>query len=434
MFKHVRVIGVVANTTAVMLAASPSLAVLGNCSKLINTKVISIQSTFAKAFARCSDLYREDAEATVSVVPPFSKAASGCQTQLDKAFKRFTTETGKLAAKGGAGKTCTDADLMALGHLSTGTFGARWAEAQGVGALQSAYEQALQVEKDWVNMLTAMGGTGSCATCATLATAPCSETACKLAAASQMWIDFGGGAVAQWPLAGSTVLKVCDVSTLISSTAGVLYVIGGPGKVLDPVQSVLGNFCMATIASEGVIQCGGGPQKINYTACMDRDAGASNKAGDKTAGACTGDSCTASTADLNAPGVINGGTCRTLSPTAGAAGDAFINMVWRIALHQPGSDCLDDPGHTWVPQNVPLTTGTTQVTVEHAVYGSASSTLNSTPITGAVFDCATLQRGAGGPVKLVGAFPGVNTPLPCVECPATPAPIDTVIGFTLQCE
>jgi hypothetical protein len=435
MFKHIRVTGVVVSTAAVMLAASPSLAAIRDCSKLINAEVIRIQSTFAKAFASCNDLYRRDAAAKVPASPAFSQAASGCQNRLDKAFAKFTAETGKLGAQGGAGKTCTDGHLIALGHLQpTGIFGARWAKTQGVGALQSAYEQALQGAKDWGNMLITMGGTGGCATCAKLATPPCSETACKLAAASQASVDLAGylnTPTIQVPLSGSTVLKVCDMSTLISSTAGVLYVIGGPGKILDPAPvGAISTFCMATIASEGLILCSGGPPKINYTACIDHDARVSNKAGEKTAGTCTGDGCTASTADVQDPRIINGGICRTLTSTAGSAGDAFINMVWRIEQHDGSSDCLD-PSFPGVLQNTPLTTGTAQATVMNADYGSRTAA-SSNPITGSVFDCTTLKRGASGPVKLVGAFPGVNT----LEFNGGfyPTLYDGVIGFTLQCE
>jgi hypothetical protein len=432
MFKHVRVTGVLAGAAAVMLAASPSLADIGKCSKLIDGEVLKMQSTFAKAFGKCNDSYRKDA--AKGVTPPFSKAAPGCEKQLGKAFATLDKETAKLAGKVD-GKTCIDADLLALGHLPTSVFGTRWAQTQGVGALQSAYEQQLQGTKDWINMLIDMGAAGSCPTCVKLEAPPCSETACKLASTndssspSKASVDLAGSPTIVVPLSGSTVLKVCDVSSLISSAAGVLYVVGGPGKILDPAPvGAISTACTATIASEGLIQCGAGPQKVSYTQCVDHNAGAPNEAGATTAGDCTGNSCSASMTDIEDPNVINGGTCITLNSGAGTAGDAYINLVSRIALHAPGSDCLDDPTSPGTPQNTALTTGSAQATVKDAD-DNAGTEASSALISGSPFDCATLKRGDGGTVKLVGAFPAVNT----LE-PAPGVLLDSTTSFVLECE
>jgi hypothetical protein len=225
------------------------------------------------------------------------------------------------------------------------------------------------------------------------------------------------------------VLKVCDVSTLISSATGVLFVVGGPARILDPAPvGAIATACTATIASEGLIQCGAGAQKINYTTCVDHNTdGATNAAGATTSGDCSGDACLASDTDVEDPNVTNGGTCLDLTAVGGAAGDAYINLVSRIALHAAGSDCLDAPNTPGTPQNTALTTGQAQATVKNAddSANEASSAANS----GSPFDCSTIKRGDGGAVKLVGAFPAINT----LE-PAPGVLLDSVTGFTLECE
>jgi hypothetical protein len=429
MFKHVRVTGIVAGATVVMLAASPSFAAIDKCSKLINGEVLKMQATFAKGFSKCNDAYQKDAKKPPT--PAFSKAAPACQKELTKDFATLDKETAKLASKVD-GKTCIDADLIALGHLPTSTFGTRWAQTQGVGALQSAYEQLLQGQKDWQNILITLGDTGSCATCAKLATPPCNETSCKLGVpASEADVNLNGSPTIVVPLAGKTVLKVCDVSTLISSASGVLYVVGGPAKILDPAPvGAIATACTTTTASEGLIQCGSGASKINYTTCIDHNTGgATNQAGATSSGACTGGACAASTTDIEDPTVTNGGVCLALTAAGGSAGDAYINLVSRIALWDPGTDCVTgNIQSAGTPATTALTTGTAQATVKNAD-DSSGATIASTPITGSVFNCATLARGDGGAVKLVGAFPAVNT------LQAAPGVLlDSTTGFQLQCE
>jgi hypothetical protein len=434
MFKHVRVTGFLAGTAAVMLTASSSFADIGKCSKLIDGEVLKMQSTFAKAFGKCNDFYRKDAAKPPS--PAFSKAAPSCQKQLDKAFATLDKETAKLASKVD-GKTCIDADLLALGHLPTKTFGTRWAQTQGVGALQSAYEQQVQGTKDWVNNLKDMAPAG-CTTCDKLRTPPCSDLTCALVtgtsapSGSFASVDLQGAPTIVVPLAGFNNAKVCDVSSLISSAAGVLYVVSGPSKSLAPAPvGAIATSCTTVIGAEGLIQCGSSPQKISYQSCTDHDTGGvTNVAGATSSGACSGDACAASMADREDSGVTNGGNCITLTSGSGSAGDAFINLTSRISIHDPGSDCLDDPNATdsGLATTTPLTTGSAQATVKNA--DGSTNSINSTQTTGSPYDCATLKRGDGGTVTLVGAFPALNGLQPA---PGSPL-IDDVVGFQLQCQ
>jgi hypothetical protein len=439
MFKHVRATGVLAGAAAVMLTASPSLATIDKCSKLIDGENLKIQSTFAKAFGKCNDFYRKEVAkgAKKGVPADLAKAGASCQKQLDKAFVKFDKETSKLASKVD-GKTCIDADLLALGHLPTKTFGTRWAQTQGVGALQSAYEQQVQGTKDWVNMLKDMADAGSCPTCDKLRTPPCSDLTCALVtgtsapSGSFASVDLQGAPTIVVPLAGFNNAKVCDVSSLISSAAGVLYVVSGPSKSLAPAPvGAIATSCTTVIGAEGLIQCGSSPQKISYQSCTDHDTGGvTNVAGATSSGACSGDACAASMADREDSGVTNGGNCITLTSGSGSAGDAFINLTSRISIHDPGSDCLDDPNATdsGLATTTPLTTGSAQATVKNA--DGSTNSINSTQTTGSPYDCATLKRGDGGTVTLVGAFPALNGLQPA---PGSPL-IDDVVGFQLQCQ
>ena len=188
----------------------------------------TIQTSFATAFAKCHDAYRKDASAPVPPWPP--RAAAACQIELAEAFDTFRAEISNLARK--APEECRDVDLITLGHLPTNPFGSRWAEIQGIGALQSAYDHMLTVARDWPQMLATMGDAG-CGTCATLSVPPCTDRACKLAAASGVSVDLAGVGFSS-PLGGTMVLKLCEAARWLASAVGNVYVLGGPAKTFDP--------------------------------------------------------------------------------------------------------------------------------------------------------------------------------------------------------
>jgi hypothetical protein len=235
------------------------------------------------------------------------------------------------------------------------------------------------------------------------------------------------------PLEGSSVLNICDVSNIIGSASGVYFVTGQPGKVLGPAPvGTISTACVKTIGAEGLIQCGAGAQKTNYTTCQDHNTGGvSNGSGATTSGLCTG-VCQASAPNTDPAedsSIINGGACITLSNTGGTAGDAFINLTSQINLAPPGDTCTN-PSTQDVqnPALTALTSGTAQAFVKNADDQGPDSEIASTPATGTGFNCAALQAGQSPGTSLVGAYPSVNA----LE-PAPGVILDSAIGFTLKC-
>ena len=437
MFNVKRVRGVVAGAFVTGLVASPSFAALDKCSKLIDGENLKMQSGVLKSFQKCNDLYRKDALKPPS--PPFSKAAAGCESELTKkvlgATGVLSKEITKLSAQ--VPKTCTDADLIALGHLPTSTFGNRWAQLQGVDALQTAYEQQLITTRDWVNIMATLGRGGTCPSCVKLNRAPCQESSCKLTASSAT-VNLNGTSISVDPLQGANVLKFCDVSQLISSSSGVYFVLGSPGKALKP--AAVGNIntaCVKTLGAEGLVQCGIGAQQVSYTQCQDHSPSAPNQAGVGSSGACSGAVCLQTQTNAQsdpvdpaeAPDKLHGGTCITLSATGGSAGDAFINLSSQVGLDLPGGDCTDESKFTTLgtPQISPLTTGSAASTILNADDVSGAE-IASDPASGTLFLCSQLAAGQMPNVKLVGAFPALNTLL------IGNVLADSVTGFILVCE
>jgi hypothetical protein len=329
--------------------------------------------------------------------------------------------------------------VISLGHLDTATFGDQWARFQAVAAIQYAYEQQLTGSRDWVNILTSLGATGSCPTCVTLDVPPCHEVACKLAGSTAA-VKLAGTPSIVVPLTGSSVLKVCDAEQLVSNTTGGLFVMGSPGKVLRPAPvGALATACTRTISAEGLIQCGAAPKKISYEVCTDHSPAGPNNAGTTASGACTGTACAASTtngaAEVVDPGEpldeLIGGPCTTISSTAGVAGDAFVNLTSQIGLAPPGDDCTDPSTYTsaGTAQLTALTTGSATATVMNADGAAGTSVVSDPGNDGTPYDCALLKFGESPGLKLVGSFPAINT--------LSPAPgvfLDSTTSFTLQCE
>jgi len=429
MFSYKRVMGVVAGAATLAVMAAPSFAAVDKCSKLIDTEALKMSSAASKGFAKCVAAYRKDV--LKPPTPPLSKAAAACEKENVKIFAALQKSIDKLASQ--VPKTCTDADLIALGHLSSSAFGSRWAQWQAVSALQAAYDQELAANRDFTRILLDTGKTGSCASCTKLSVSPCNITPCTLSgSASDVILATFSINV---PLSGVNALNVCDVSQLIGSASGVYFVTGSPGKNLAPAAvGSIATACVKTIAAEGLIQCGAGAQKTNYVTCQDHNTGGvSNVSGTTTSGGCTGDACQASQANDDpdeAAGIINGGACIDFTNVGGAAGDAFVNLTSQINLAPAGNNCTDPSAQTVQdPAITALTTGTAQAFVKNADDQGASSEIASTPATGSLFNCTTLAAGQSAGTSLVGAYPSINA----LE-PAPGTVVDSAIGFTLKCQ
>lgn len=437
-----RVIGVVAGAAVVVLFAVPSFAALDKCSKLIDGESKKMESSVLTSFQKCNDAYRKDA--LKPPTPPFSKAAAACEKELSTkvlgATGVISKETTKLAAQ--VPKTCTDADLSALGHLPTSIFGNRWAQFQGVAALQLAYEQQLLDTADWVNVLATLGNVVAnsatvCPSCVKLNQAPCQLSSCRLASSSAT-VNLAGAPSLVVPVDGATVLKFCDVSQLVNSAVGVFFVMGSPGKVIKPAAvGTIATACVKQLSAEGLVQCGIGSQQVSYTQCQDHSPTAANPAGSTTSGACSGDVCLQTTTngesnpvDPNEPAdELIGGLCTTLTASSGSPGNAFINLGLQIGLDQPGGDCTDPSKFSTLgtPQIGRLTTGSASATVKDA-NGTTGADIVSTPTSGSSYTCGQIPAGQTPGVKLVGAFPAINSLQVGTQL------IDSVTGFSLQCE
>ncbi len=211
--------------------------------------------------------------------------------------------------------------------------------------------------------------------------------------------------------------------------------LGTPGKILGPAPvGSIATACVKTISAEGIIQCGAGAQKVNYTTCTDHNTGeVTYAAGVTTSSDGSGDVCQASVDDTDTdetPGIVNGGACVDLTATSGVAGDAFINLTSQIALAPPGNDCTNPSTFTSAeaPELTALTTGSATATVKDAD-DAAGAEIVSDPQTGSIFNCTSLAAGISSGTQLVRAFPAINT----LE-PAPDTFLDSVSLFALSCQ
>jgi len=434
---------------AALLLSGPVYAAadVANCSKKIDQEGAKIQAGALKAFAGCNDAYRK----TQLNKATLAKAAADCQKSLDTKFfgagKTLDKEFAKTVALAPA--SCTDSNLSQLGHLPTAQFGNRWAVAVTLDALQAAYDQQIMMTRDWVNLLSVLGGltpdpatgefvTPTCALCAKHAAAPCQEHSCTYvqpppAAQSQALVTINEGQLEiPVPLKGTTALNFCNTgaTNLLDgiTTLGEYPVFGEAGKQLLPADIPgVGYACVKAIGAEGFLSCKtSGNTRVDYTTCQDHTADTPNATGATASGECTSQTtCLQSATDIgNAgsgiskhPGVVNGGACVTLSPTAGAAGDMFVNNTTQIVVTlstQVGADglrCTNDdmPSSPGTPGTTSLTTGSadTQVIDADNVEGS-----NLVPVSGGVvgslFPCNTLASSTLSGGQIVGAFPALH--------------------------
>jgi hypothetical protein len=127
--------------------------------------------------------------------------------------------------------------------------------------------------------------------------------------------------------------------------------------------------------------------------------------------------------------ILGATRCFDLTASAGAAGDAFVNLTSQIGLAPPDDDCTDPSTFTsrGTPQNTALTTAG-GVAIVHNADDAPGATIQSDPLSGVAFNCATLSAGSSAGTKLVGAFPAINT------LDVGGALLDSVTGFQLSCE
>ena len=122
-------------------------------------------------------------------------------------------------------------------------------------------------------------------------------------------------------------------------------------------------------------------------------------------------------------GVTNPGT-RDVAVTASAALALPVESHGRAA----GGIGRGDSSLAKARANVAKAGFDGQIELRCADLNNAGQDIDSTPLTGAQFNCGALARGALGPLGLVGGFPALNTISIAENF------VDEVASFTLECE
>lgn len=441
------VISVAAGTAVVLAIVVPSHA--ATCSNTITNESIKIQNSLIKSFLKCNDAYRKDQTNKKGTgTPPFGVAGTACEKELTKKVFGPTgvllKEIAKLQSKVGASATCKDADLLALGQLDNTNFPNRMSEGVGMTAFNLAYQEQADSTQDWGKMLQDMIDSGKCPSCAKLRTPPCVATTCNFLAAGQSQASVGllsaGPSTSEIPvpLIGISTLAICDASQILTGLAGAdnaLFVVGAPGKQVQPSTVLAQRACVTQVSANGIIACSGSNNALAYTTCQDHNTGGvKNAAGATTSGDCSGDACQQSSADKDDATITNGGACFKGTKSAASEGDAFIFVTNQIRLSDaPGTDglfCTPDDTYS-VPETgaeaTPFTTRTADATVKNADNTADSIDTSGFGSPGIKFpSCAKIRQGdMTGGAKLVGAFTALNT--------LTSAKLDSVTYFFLTC-
>jgi hypothetical protein len=381
---------------------------------------------------------------------PTATAATHCNVQLVKSltFPDPMNSSAMQQAKNGlsfltsgTNPACTDADLVALGHLPEGTFGDRWQRWVMIARLGGALNELAQLAADTTAAFKAMNAAGGCPLCARVATPPCFQQSCALAA--------GTTATAHAPasfsiaLVGEIPLDVCRDDTVLPNE---FVLVGRPAKTLNRALVFSTNVCIRLTGAEGYVACAGSTApKVSYVACQDHLVNAPDV--DECAG--VGVSCGASRSDPipEHAGAENGGPCFDFNPASPAAGAGLALATIEMTLidsAQRGADgiaCTDDD---LAPEplvlTVPLTTATAQGFVFDAV-ASPGNGIAPAATTGIGFGCTAISSGSLTGGKLVGAgttLHGFCLGAACDDPATVPdegaVPIDTVTMFSLACQ
>lgn len=421
---------VAAALTASLLAGTTARADIVKCQAGIEKNGSKLAASIWKALGKCKDGYQK---AVAKAEALSVKAGPGCQTNLGKvadmtlptgALAKTKTALDNLVALG----TCTDEDLLRLGHLPEGIFGDLWSRWVELAAIKSAYEQQVSLVGLTPQIFLELSGAG-CALCSRFARPPCTRASCQLGGATgaQTYIvtlNSPPNAPQNVPITGELITDGCSYPGL--TTANETATVGGPSIGLNPT-SVLGqNVCTNTIRSEGFTSCSGASAMPNttYTSCQDSDTS-------------DGDECAAflggSPLCLGSPGAGTGGVCTNFTTSPATAGSSFALATTQLLLPSAaGGDGVfcttDDTVTPTIPTTIPITTGsaTTNLLDGNNTNGNTKTVgpITGTPTPGP-FPCAKQQASNLTGLKLVGAFPAADT----IGSPL----MDTLSTTTLEC-
>jgi len=432
--------------------AHPASAALDKCASSIESNGTKLEAAILKSFQACDKEYRKAVAAGLKAGkdPDYTAGAGKCQAALAKNIglgNGSTMDKTKASLDKLVPKTCTQIDLLTLGHLPQSTFGDEWSRSVLMSSLNVAYVQEIALVRDTVNMFQAFAcapktagaaclptDATTCASCKTLIKSPCYEHACSyLTSGLSAFDNFTSGVGdIQGTLIGSSTYGLCSAFG-INPTGEYLVIGGTTGKGIQPIVITgLGFACSSQIGGEGYVNCpGGSGPLVNYQSCQD-----SNPATQDQVGGCaatlggTPDACTNATVDT-VNGGFNGGACTKYATAGTPAGAAFINNLTALdipltVLNELGPDgkpCTDDDTEARaVPSSLGLTTGTASVTVLD--FGNGGSPQSNGPITGAAFPCGNIQSSNLSGATIAGAFPAVSQPVTN----------DAVVTFTISCQ
>jgi hypothetical protein len=417
---------VAAALIGVLLAGTPARADIVKCQAGIEKNGSKLAASIWKTLGKCKDGYQK---AVAKAEALNVKAGPGCNAGLGKVAD-MSLATGALAKTKAALDTlvtigtCTNEDLLRLGHLPAGIFGDLWSKWVCLAAIKSAYEQQVSLVGLTPQIFIELNANG-CPLCARFARPPCARASCELggstgAKTSIVLLNEPPNAPQNVPISGELITDGCTFPGLTTNETAT---VGGPSIGLNPT-SVLGtNVCTNTIRSEGFTSCSGGSAmpNVSYVSCQDSDT-------------TDGDECATflggSPLCLGSPGTNTGGVCTNFTTSAATTGSSFALATTQLLLPTAaGGDGVfctaDDTVVVTAPTTIPITTGSATTNLLDA-NDTNGNTKTIGPITGNPGpSCAQNQAGNLSGLKLVGAFPAADTVGTALE--------DTLSTTTLEC-
>ncbi len=433
---------------AMLMYGSQALAtsVLANCSKSIDIEGTKLDKKVLGALKVCKIKYRaaiDNINKGKDRTTELTKAAVGCQTQLDKNINLSNPASAAAKAKAKLdslvpGGKCDDTSLLALGHFPEATFADTWSRWVVLAKIKWAIVQQVWLVRDSINAFQEMAdidgdgnNDGNCSLCDKITKPACATHACIL--------DAGSGAVVHTAsvtipvtLVGAVMVEICRDPAIIGNND--FFVIGEITNGFQPVNLGIGNACVKAIGAEGYITATGSSRpQVNYTICQDHTGNGTETDDCPTAvpGCATQGN---ELPDRFHTGVINGAPCVKLTTSPSNPGDSMvlnttqITVVFNLQEGPDGLPCTsDDVALPGIPSTIPLTTGSGTARVEDRDQ-NPGDVLGPFTASGSPFGnaSATEQSNLSG-ATLAGAFPGIDG----LDLPPR---VDTVTEFTLVCQ
>lgn len=419
-----------------VLVAQPAWAALDKCQAAIEKNAGKFQASVLKALVKCVDGYQKNvvkagADPT-AVTAAIQTSATGCQGGLAKVSdtSNATAAISKTlvalnALTNPAKLTCSDTELLGLGHFPTGVGSDHWARLALLGAIKEAYAtENAEVGIFAKAMIDMAGAATPCTECAKFAAPPCQTHACVLGGATGATTVALGAPIAV-SLTGVQLFDFCEFPGVLTNEIGVLGTNPArnfkPSTLPPPLNTI--TVCSSTLRTESIVNCTGGTMPtVTVSTCQDSDLADGNECPAASAtNFCQPDDTTSTPQGT-------GGACVGLTTSAPAAGRSFAIATTTIRLSTAdGVSCTPDDTYTSppAPSTIPVTSASATATVLD--YNNALGTdVTIGPISGSAGpSCAQLRSSNISSGSLVTAFPSADT---------TGSPLgDTVTSLTLAC-